>query len=351
MTEDVRRARKAFLWVGVIVPFALLAMATLIALSWAPELPDPVAIHLSGDGPDGFAPLWADLLLLVGVSAGLIALFAVIVFFADRLPYSSISGTSGPQQWSTTARLLGATSLGTTGMIAFVVVLSLGLQRGLDDATKAPEIGGWVALAFLLLGVLAVIGWFLQPKVTVVPPEAMEAAPLPLADSERAVWVGTAAWGRSGRIALCIGVALGIASVVLTIAQGNGLSWSVLIATLSALLVILVTVSMLSFRVRITAAGLRVRSTIGWPRKTIPANEITNVRVVEVSPFREFGGWGWRTGLDGRAGVVLRTGRGIEVAYAADRAFVVTINDAETAAAVLASAARTAAEGDRGERA
>ena len=58
-----------------------------------------------------------------------------------------------------------------------------------------------------------------------------------------------------------------------------------------------------------------------------------------MGPFGDFGGWGIRWGIDGRFGIVLRTGEGIEVTGENGRVRVVTIDDAATAAAVLSAAA------------
>ncbi len=346
MTDDVRRARTAYLWVGVVVPFLLLVIAAVIALSWAPDLPDPVAIHWSGDGPNGFAPLWVDVLILVGTGVGLVALFAALAFFGHRLTSGSLP--AAPVSWSGTARLLGAVSLGMAGLLAFLLLVSLGVQRGLDDAHQAPGIGNETLIAMLLLAVLAVlavVGWFLQPAVSPRRDTGAPASALPLADSERAVWVGTAAWGTTGRVVTALSLLLGVAAVVFgLLTVQREVSWPVLIALVGAAVALFLAVSTFSLRVRIGAEGLRVRSALGWPRKTIPADEIADVRVVDVVPLGEFGGWGWRTSLDGRTGVVLRRGPAVEVAYGEGRTFVVTVDDAETAAAVLAAAAAAARE-------
>ena len=49
----------------------------------------------------------------------------------------------------------------------------------------------------------------------------------------------------------------------------------------------------------------------------------------------EFGGWGYRVGRGGRVGVVLRTGEALQVQRTGGRAFVVTVDDAATGAALL----------------
>ena len=135
---------------------------------------------------------------------------------------------------------------------------------------------------------------------------------------------------------LGIGVFLTIAMSVLLLARGVAAGW--IVAVIALILVILVA-SGLSFRVRASAAGLRVRSAAGWPRLEIPATEIASTRAVQVNPFAEFGGWGYRFGTDGRRGFVLRTGEALEVTRPDGRVFVVTVDDAATAASVLASAA------------
>jgi len=59
---------------------------------------------------------------------------------------------------------------------------------------------------------------------------------------------------------------------------------------------------------------------------------------------REFGGWGVRTSVaTGATGVVLRSGEAIEIHRTGGRRFLVTVDDAATGAALLA----TLAERDR----
>ena len=41
----------------LVVPLALAAVPLLVAGAWASELPDPVAVHFTADGPDGFSSL------------------------------------------------------------------------------------------------------------------------------------------------------------------------------------------------------------------------------------------------------------------------------------------------------
>ena len=81
--------------------------------------------------------------------------------------------------------------------------------------------------------------------------------------------------------------------------------------------------------------GLTVRLLIRRPRIQVPLDEIIEAEVVTVRPIAEFGGWGLRIGAAGRAGVVLRSGPALQVTRTSGRAFVVTVDDAQTGAALL----------------
>lgn len=337
MTPEIRRARTAFWWVGVIVPLALIALASIVVFAWLPEVPDPAAIHWGLDGADGFGPRWTPLALLIGLGGGLVVLFACIALFSHRLPQRGGAAPIPQPQWSATARLLGAVSLGEAGMMAMLAIVTTAAQRGLADAADAADITPWVPAFIVVMIGLAVAGWFVQPKVPVGPAGSARAAePLPLADHERAAWMKTVTLARSGQVVLGIGVFITIAMSVLLLARGVAAGW--IVAGITAILVILV-VTGLSFRVRASAAGLRVRSVAGWPRLEIAAHDIAGARAVQVDPFAEFGGWGYRIGTDGRRGFVMRTGEALEVTRTDGRVFVVTVDDASTAASVLAAAA------------
>lgn len=335
MTPEIRRARTAFWWVGVIVPLSIIALATIVVLSWLPQIPDPSAIHWGTDGVNGYGPKWTHLVTLLGIGGGMVVLFAGIALFAHKAPQRGPASLEPQPQWSVTARFLGAASLGTTAMIAFITVVGVAVQRGVADASQTPDITPWVFVGFVLMFGLGVLGWFLQPAVDLETRAGGEAAaPLALSDGERAVWFQTVAIARSGRIVLGIGVFVTLAIAVLLFAQDVTTGW---IMMTFALVLLLLVATTLTFRVRASSAGLRVRSAVGWPRLDIPATEIASSRAVQVNPFAEFGGWGYRIGLDGRRGFVLRTGEALEVTRTDGRVFVITVDDAGTAASVLAA--------------
>lgn len=343
MTPDLRRARTAFLWVGVIVPLAVIAVSAVVVAIWLPQLPKPAAVHWSGDGVDGFGPGWTFLAVLCGVGGGMVIAFALLVWFAHRRPSEQHSTDDVRPQWSVTARFLGAVNLGLAALMSVVALAAVGPQRGLADASEAPNVGGPAAIGgFLLLIVLTAIGWVLQPKVQTASPEGavVSATALPASPSERVIWIGTATVARTGQIVLGGAVLFVLALAALLIATGGGNPWSITVLLATSALLIAAFIVTFAFRVRIGPSGLLVRSLAGWPKIMIPAAEVAAVRAVSVSPFAEFGGWGLRYGLDGRYGVVLRAGEALEVTRTDGRRFVVTVDDAESAASVLATAAR-----------
>ncbi|GAA3928768.1 DUF1648 domain-containing protein [Microbacterium soli] len=335
MTDDVRRSRNAFLVVGVILPLAIVVVSTAVIATWLPELPDPIATHWGTGGVDGFGPKWAAIALPLGLGAGMVALMALLGVFGHRLPQSGAKPQV--QAWGPMSRLLGGIGLGSGLLASCAGLVTAGVQRGLADAADAPDIGGWMLLSLGLLVVGTVLGWFLQPRsperrAGEGEGEAVEG--IPLAATERAAWFGTAMMARGAVIALSAAVLLTVLLSFAVFAEEAAGGWIML--GVSALLIVL-TVTMLVFRVRVNAAGLRVRSVLGWPSTRIPLEAITKVEVVDIAPMAEFGGWGWRFGPDGRRGVVLRAGEALQVTHERGRIFVVTVDGAQEAASVLES--------------
>jgi hypothetical protein len=325
ITPDVRSARRRYFLVAVIAPIVLTAIAVVLMLVWLPEVPATVATHWSGDGgPDGFAPAWTVPLVVAALGLGLAALFAVMVLIPSR-----------DGEWGPTMRLLGATALGTTALLAVGITWSFGMQRGLDAAYDAPSVL-WPLVVGTGAGLVAgVVGWFAQPNVlssggsgsTTQAVDKLELVP-----GERAVWVRTTTMSKVAMLGLTAGVAaLAIGTIALGV-TGSPVWW-VMAAT--TLVVLTLACATFVFRVRVDRAGLTVRSPLGVPRFRIPVSDIADARVTTVRPTAEFGGWGLRLGLDGRFGVVLHSGEALQVARHDGRAFVVTVDDAATAAALL----------------
>ncbi len=327
----LRRPVPAFVFVGVVVPSALLVVATATIAAWLPRLPDPVAMHWGESGVDGFGPRWT-LFLTPLIAAGLVLLCTVVVLTSSRM-----QARRGRATWSPTARFLGAVNLGTAGFLGGMSVLTAGVQLDLAGAADSPDILPWTIAGLGALVLLAVLGWFLQPSTAVEPSDQTTPAPVRVFSGERAAWLGSVSVSRTGSIVLgaLSTVLLAIAVLLLVRAPEDG-AWGSAFAVLAISLAMLVVMgSMLAFRVRVNQAGLRVRSLVGWPSISIPLDEIAKVEVVECDPFGEFGGWGWRLATDGRRGVVLRAGPALQITRTKGTVFVVTVDGAEQAGAVL----------------
>ncbi|MDQ0644846.1 DUF1648 domain-containing protein [Microbacterium murale] len=324
-TPDVRRARRAFLVVGLVVPIVITAVATALIAAWLPDLPDQITTHWGPEGPNGYSSptvfVWVQAVL--GLAIPLLLTLPILVLMKNS--------------WGVTCRLLAAVSLGTSALLCVAFVGSVAMQR--ESVSAAWGIGPVLALGFGALILLGLIGWFVQPNVTTSTARISdEASPhLRLAPGEKVAWFGTAAMGRPGIISLAVSVLILCATTVWVFMIGDGSWW---ILALVTLLVVALIATTLVFRVRVSSVGLRVRSAIGWPRWNIAASEIADVKVVQVVPMAEFGGCGLRFAVDGRTGIVLRTGEALQVTRNTGRVFVVTIDDARTAASVLITAAK-----------
>lgn len=326
-SSDVRRARRAYFVTAVWIPVAITTIAVGLLLAWLPDVPATIAVHWGAGGEaDGFGPAWSSPLLAAVVGYGLAALFGAIGL-----------GTRRSGEWGPTLRFLGALALGTTGFLMVLITASFAMQRGLADAADAPSIAVPL-LAGLISGAIAgAAGWFAQPAVVVSGGSpATDIPPVELAADERAAWFRTTTMSRPAMVAIT-GVTLLMAVLaVVTGLTGQALWW--LFAALALLFAVLAATSFV-FRVSVTPRGLRVRSIAGLPRFTVPLADVGTVSVVRVDPTAEFGGWGFRLGLDGRFGIVLRAGEAMQVERRGGRTLVVTVDDAATGAGLLSALA------------
>ncbi|WP_448061193.1 DUF1648 domain-containing protein [Cellulomonas hominis] len=306
----------------LVAPLAILTGALVVALSWAPELPDPVATHFGASGrTDGFGSLTGLLVVILGLGVALAVLGWYVAARGGRVAAARRQGI--------------ALALGIAAFMATTVLVTLAPQRGLADATELHGLGlGFVwpfvaGVAAAALGVLATPADGPSPATV---PVAADAPRIPLAADERATWVQAV---RSPTILALMAVGVVVAGYLVVVLRQP------LTALVPVVLVVLLGTSA-GITVTIDARGLTVRSVWGWPRMRVPADEVLEAHAVTVSPLRSFGGWGYRIGLDGRTGIVLRGGPAIEVTSTGRRVLVVTTGDADTGARLLNTlAART----------
>lgn len=319
--EDLRRARRALILVGLLIPTVITVVVAVLIVAWLPSLPNPAATHWGVGGVDAFGAPVSYLWLAVGLGLG--------------LPILMVAGvlTMGRRQWGGASRLLGGMALGLSGFSAVVNGGSVALQRGLPDAAQVGPIWPVVVGGFCALLVLTAAGWVLQPDVRPTPGVPLKAAHLAsISAGERVVWLATASMSRRAMLIIALVVVLVVGVTAVMALEAHEGFW---IPLLSLAIIGVAFATSASFRVRAGADGLTVRSQLGFPGVHVPLDEIVAVRAVECHPFGEFGGFGWRVGLDGRTGIVLRTGAALEVERRDKRPLVVTVDGAEVGAATL----------------
>lgn len=106
-------------------------------------------------------------------------------------------------------------------------------------------------------------------------------------------------------------------------------------AWVSALLLAVGTPALLAFlevRVRVDARGTHWQLLPGFPRGSIPHDEVTRVGAVDIRPG-DWGGWGWRVGTQGQA-VLIRGGEGLRI-QRGSRNLYITVDDVARGAALI----------------
>lgn len=312
-------------WIAAAVAWSALVASALVVISWKDQLPDPIAVHWGvGGQANGFASAADSAWLMAAIIGGSVLLLAAVGMAAGRS--------------ATGKRLIVGTILYLGFMGALLSVLTAGFQRGMESAATG-KLPAWVLAISLLAPVLpAVLGAVLVRRVPVPDAEIRPAPDAPrvaLIDGHIPEWRGhTTARPVSAVIAVGLLVAIfGWIGLAMH-------SW--LMVALGIVLGALVSVG-LAFTVTADQHGLVVRSWAGWPRKRIPARKIEGAEAVTVEPLQEFGGWGYRIGIGGAEGIVVRKGPGIRVRYGDGLVLVVTLNrGAELAAATLNTAAMLA---------
>lgn len=314
--------------VGAVLPLAVTVAGVGAVLMSLPLLPSPIAIHWGPSGmPDGFGAPWLAVILpLVIVLA--YGAFAIVVVGMTR------------ERGIVTANQKLILSIGPflAVVVTGVIAGSTLLQRGLSDAANAPSIFPLLLASFGGGIALGCVSWFLLPPVSPASPQpdATDLPRLNLDDAARAVWVQRVAPSRA------LGTSLTVVLTVAIVAGGTALWTTAPLAAFvvyllgTALLMVLV-IGTLYWRVTIDSRGFRAISVVGFPRFTIPLEQIESADEIVVQPAGDFGGWGLRWGGRRRVGIIMRSGEALEVRRKDGRQLVVTVPRARTAAALLNS--------------
>lgn len=294
-------------FVAVIVVFAGIYTAV------SGRLPDPLATHFRfGGQADGFSSVQG---FLTGSLALFLLLGAVVGFLVQVRP-------AAPEvPWVIAG---GYATAVVTGYTDCVTLLS-NVDAADASAVRVPP---WELLLGLAVALCAgALGRLLAGAAPVAPRQprgAVSRLGLPA--------TATAGWSRT------------IASPPLAVLGGLLLAGGLLIglfadwiASAGLLFGAAVSLPLASVRVTVDRRGLTLAPALLSSRcrfRRIPLDRIEEAGSRHVACFAEFGGWGYRIRAN-RSGFVLRSGEGIVVRLANGREFVVTVDDAATAAALL----------------
>lgn len=300
----------------LLLPVVAITLSIALPLLERAALPDPLAIHWGLDGrPDGSAPLFIHVIFMFVATTLLSALPLVGAGVSPRA----------------TARMLVGLSHGTATLLVLVNRFTLQANRGAAAWTEAAALRPLDLLSMLGLALLAgLVGWTLaawRPERPVAQRTVVPAAMVD--DGEVLIWVG--------RQALALGQIAGPALLLLGIVLGPLFARDVMRIVTPTLVGVGVLLWMLTtVRVSVGPTGLRVGfGPLGWPRLRVELSEVTSVTVEDVVPM-VYGGWGYRM-LPGVRAIVIRAGEGLRVGRRGRSDLVITVDDAEVAAGVLAA--------------
>jgi hypothetical protein len=306
------------LFVALIVPLVLSGIALVWSFSLAARLPARVVVHWDLAGhPNGYGSPFEFPTVIASICLPLIAIFGgAVVLISHRGPLTPL------------AKLLAVTSIWVT------LIVSTAALSSLLDPNAGKDIGVALALGLGVATVVAAGAWFVLPRgVRGIGGNVRPAvAPVALADGERASWIRTTSVS-VGMIWTVVMVCVVIAAVTIvsTIATDGQYWW----LSFVPVVVLLVVLSNFAWTIRVDARGVRIRSVLGIPVVNIPLDQISSADVIDVQALSQYGGWGIRIALNGRIGVIVRSGEALEVHRRKGLDVVVTVDDASSAAALV----------------
>ncbi len=300
--------------IAVVVAGVVVLGGTTLLLAVQDDLPSRIAIHWGVDGADGWASfssvLWLNGLLTVGLPA----LLLVPAVFMHRSVRPALAATGA-------------------GLAVFVGSIAYGTawaQSRAPDVQPAPWIVG-AGLAGLAVGGL--LYWWARPVWAADPMERRGPPPgAPIVDvpaTTKLAWVGRIGMPLGWRVVLVAAVLL--PALVVTLVSG----WTWVSAVFLVPLVIVLLVVGRSRQLVVDHSGVGVRSRTALGPGAVPLEKVRSADVTTVRALRDFGGWGYRLGRDGRRGWITRSGEALVVQRVAEPDLLFTVDGAAEAAAVL----------------
>lgn len=304
--------------VALIAPLVLTAVAIAIDFALGAQLPRSIPVHWDISGhANGYQSPVGLTVTLVAVCVPIVAVFGgITVLWSHRSPVTPL------------LKILGVTGTFVALVIgtAFTVILV--------DPAAGDHAWTTIGLPFGIGIIGAAVSWFALPRAVrgVAGSHHAPVAPVALERGERASWIRSSTaspaiiWSLLG-----LGVLLSVVTIAATLSSGAAF-WAV---SFVPLLLVVLSLTMFAWTVRVDARGVRVRAALGLPRFQIPLDEITSANVITVQALSQYGGFGIRVAFNSRLGIILRSGPALEVHRRSGLDLVVTIDDAETAAALI----------------
>lgn len=308
---------------SIVSAFIVLAAAiggSLVIWAFRAQLPVEVATHWGMNGrPDTFKPV-AQLYVENALVSGVMPLFLVVLGLVMKQ-----GRIMGP--------IAAASAVFTSGAVNATILA----QRGMSLEQVHASGPDWSLLWSGVVAVLVAAGLLLvfrrKPRGGPVPAAVGETAPrLLVDDSVRLVWTGRTPVSKGVWVGLGFGVLATAIPMVLMFAERQ---WSPAIMMAGTVVLLVVLGAAMSANVTVDARGVRARSLGFIPWATIPIDTIAGATVTHVSPLGDFGGWGRRIGFNGDQGVVTAEGPGLRLDRGEEGAFIITVADAEAAAATV----------------
>ena len=306
-------ARRSLAIAMLVVPLIITATAVVVMLAAGGDLTGEVVLNWGLDGPNAWGPAW-----VYPLGAGLLGVVLPIVMWATMGRTGRVSGTA-------------------VFLAGFMIWLTSFLGMSMGAALIVPDDAGWWSLAAAATGlVLAVPAWLWLPRQ---PRDASSLPELPTVEPRPGEVL---AWHRTvlARPAFYWAIALLIVgSLVIGVVATAGTDGRAAVAFVAPVVLTVLLVLTAGWRVSVGPAGLTVRGLVGLPVFRVPLEDMVEVSAVRGDPVADFGGWGirWVPAVGGasRTGIVIRAGEGLQVTRRDGREFVVTVDDAPMAAAVL----------------
>ncbi|MEU9111570.1 DUF1648 domain-containing protein [Streptomyces sp. NPDC048483] len=299
-------------WFAAFPFVAAVAITSGVYAGVSGRLPEPLATHFGPGGQaDGYTSAHGFLTVV---------LVALLVLGSGLGVLVHLRRTASGTRWAISA------GWGSAALLGCPACLTLLANAGVTDAADV-RLPAWQVVVTLAAPVLCgglgrlLAGPDEQPALR---GPSGPVRRLALARGETAGWSRTV----SSPLMALVAVALLCASLV----TGFTADWFVGVGLLGGALAV---GALASVRVTVDRRGLALASTlVPYPFRRIPLDRVVEAVSRKIVPFADFGGWGYRT-CPGRSGLVVRSGDGLVLRLAGGREFVVTVDDAATAAALF----------------